>query len=392
MSERLPYLTPRLQGLGVTVFAEMTRLAREHDAVNLGQGYPDFAPDARVTDGAVAAIRAGHNQYAPGDGIPALRAAIAEHQRRFWDLDWDPDGEITVAAGATEAVVAALLALTGTGDEVVLFEPFYDAYLAGTLMAGATPKAVTLRPPGFTFDPEDLRAAITPRTRVLVLNSPHNPTGKVFSQAELETIAHAAVEHDLIVVTDEVYEHLVYEGAHVPIASLPGMRDRTVQISSAGKTFAVTGWKIGWICAQNPLTRAVRTAKQFLTFTNGTPFQHAIAAALGFEGAFFDEQAQVLRGRRDRLVAGLTDAGFAPLQGQGSYYVMVDVAALGHGDDVEFCRTLPAKAGVAAVPCSGFYLEPRRGRGLVRFAFCKTDPVLDEGVARLRAFGGAQEG
>jgi N-succinyldiaminopimelate aminotransferase len=387
MSRRLPYLTSRLQGLGVTVFAEMSRLAAEHDAVNLGQGFPDFSPDPRVTDAAIEAIRAGHNQYAPGDGVPALRRAVAEHQRRFWGLDWDPDTEVRISAGATEAVVAALLALLDTGDEAILFEPFYDAYRAGALMAGAVPKPVPLEAPAFTFDPEQLEAAVTPRTRLIVVNSPHNPTGKVFSRAELEAVAEVALAHDLIVVTDEVYEHLVYDGEHVPIATLPGMRERTVQISSAAKTFSVTGWKVGWFCAQPALARAVLTAKQFLTYTNGTPFQHAIAGALGFEDGFFSGQREAFRGRRDRLTAGLSASGLTPLPSQGSYFVVADARGLGFDDDVEFCRALPVKAGVAAVPCSVFYADPRRGRGLVRFTFSKTDAVLDEGAARLAALG-----
>ncbi len=385
MDQRLPHLTSRLQGLGVTVFAEMSRLAVEHDAVNLGQGFPDFDPDPRVTEAAIAAIREGHNQYAPGNGLPPLRQAISEHQRRFWGLDWDPESEVTVAAGATEALAAALLALCDTGDEVLLLEPYYDAYVAGVRMAGAVPTPVTLRPPRFTFDPEELTAAVSARTRAIVVNSPHNPTGKVFTDTELEAIAACCLEHDLVALTDEVYEHLVYDGSHTPLASLPGMQERTVQISSAAKTFSVTGWKIGWFCAPPELTRAVRTAKQFLTFTNGTPFQHAITQALTFEDAFFDAQADAFRARRDRLAAGLAEAGLDPLPSHGSYFVVADVAPLGYDDDVAFCLDAPAKLGVAAVPCSGFYLDPRRGRGLVRFAFCKTDAVLDDGVQRLRA-------
>jgi N-succinyldiaminopimelate aminotransferase len=384
MSDRLPHLTSRLQGFGTTIFAEMTALALAHDAVNLGQGFPDFAAETSITDAAVDAIRAGHNQYAPGPGLPALRTAIAEHQQRFWHLTYDPDPEVTVTAGATEAICAALQALCETGDEVVLFEPYYDSYLASVAMAGAVPKVVTLRAPDFAYDPADLQAAITPKTRVLLLNSPHNPTGKVFSRTELEHIAALCLEHDLVAVTDEVYEHLVFAGGHLPLAALPGMRERTVTISSAGKTFSVTGWKIGWVCAPPPLTVAVRTAKQFLTFTNGTPFQHAIAGALQLDDGYFTQLLDGYRARRDRLVGGLRDAGFDAFEPDGTYFVTVDVRALGFDDDVEFCRLLPAKAGVAAIPCSVFYADARRGRGLVRFAFCKTDAVLDEGIARLQ--------
>jgi N-succinyldiaminopimelate aminotransferase len=380
---RLPHLTSRLQGFGTTIFAEMTALAQQYDAVNLGQGFPDFDGPASVREAAVEAIRAGHNQYAPGPGVAALRRAIADHQRRFWALDYDPDTEVTVTAGATEAICAALQALCESGDEVVVFEPYYDSYRAGIAMAGATERIVTLRPPHFAFDPDDLRAAITPKTRLLLLNSPHNPTGKVFSRSELELIAALCTEHDLLAVTDEVYEHLVFEDAHVPLASLPGMRGRTVLVSSAGKTFSVTGWKIGWVCAPPALNVAVRTAKQFMTFTNGTPFQHAVAGALGLDDDYFAGFVDDYRARRDRLCQGLADVGFDVYRPQGTYFVTVDVRPLGYHDGLELCRTMPAKAGVAAIPHSVFYVDPRRGQPLVRFAFCKTDAVLDEGIARL---------
>ncbi|MGH3664691.1 MAG: pyridoxal phosphate-dependent aminotransferase [Egibacteraceae bacterium] len=383
MSQRLPYLTSRLQGFGTTIFAEMTRLAVEYGAVNLGQGFPDFDPPEPVEAAAIQAIRDGHNQYAPGVGLPVLRGAIAEHQERFWGLAFDPDEEVTVSAGATEAICAALLALCETGDEVVLFEPYYDSYLASVAMAGAVPKVVTLAPPDFAYDPADLEAAITPKTRAVVLNSPHNPTGTVFPRPQLEHLARLCVAHDLLAITDEVYEHLVFDGDHIPLASLPGMRARTVTISSAGKTFSVTGPKIGWICASPPLTAAVRTAKQWMTFTNGTPFQHAIVEALRLDDGYFTELAAGYRARRDRLTAGLAHAGLEVFSPGGTYLITADIRPLGFDDDVEFCRGLPAKAGVAAIPCSGFYADPRRGRHLVRFAFCKTDGVLDEGIARL---------
>ena len=380
---RLPHLTSRLQGFGTTIFAEMTALAVRHDAVNLGQGFPDFDPPDAVREAAIRAIRDGHNQYAPGSGVPALREAVAEHQRRFWDLDFDPDTEVTVTAGATEAICATLQALCEVGDEVVLFEPYYDSYRASVAMAGAVERVVTLRPPDFAYDPADLEAAITPKTRAVVLNSPHNPTGKVFSRAELEHIAGLCVAHDVLAVTDEVYEHLVYDGAHVPLASLPGMRERTVTISSAGKTFSVTGWKVGWVCAAPALTAAVRTAKQFMTFTNGTPFQHAVAVALRSDDGYFSGLAADYARRRDRLTAGLRAVGFEVFPAGGSYFVCADVRPLGFGDDVEFCRALPKDVGVAAVPTSVFHVDPRRGRSVVRFAFCKTDAVLDEGIRRL---------
>jgi N-succinyldiaminopimelate aminotransferase len=389
MSLRLPYLTSRLQGFGTTIFAEMTALAMAHDAVNLGQGFPDFSAPEPVLAAAQEAIAAGHNQYAPGSGIPALRSAIAAHQHRFWGLDYDPDTEVTVTAGATEAICAALLALCETGDEVVLFEPYYDSHRASVAMAGAVERVVTLRPGagGFAFDPDELDRAVGPKTRAIVLNSPHNPTGKVFTRAELEHVARICVERELIAITDEVYEHLVFDGEHIPLASLPGMRERTVTISSAGKTFSVTGWKIGWMCAPPALTTAVRTAKQFMTFTNGTPFQHAIAGALALGDDFFDDLVSGYRARRDRLVAGLREVGFDLFPSQGTYFVTADIRSVGYDDDMTFCLDLPKRVGVGAIPHSAFYVDPRRGRHLVRFAFCKTDALLDEGIERLRRLG-----
>ncbi len=381
---RLPYLTTRLQGFGTTIFAEMTALATQHGAVNLGQGFPDFEGPEEIKEAAIAAMRAGHNQYCPSQGIPALRQAIAAHQQRFYDLRYDPDHEVTVFAGATEAIASTLMALCEAGDEVVLFEPFYDSYRATVAMAGASPRVIPLRAPDFGYDPELLELSIGPKTRVLVLNSPHNPTGKVFSRAELEHIAALCVQHDVLVLSDEVYEHLVFEGEHVPISTLPGMKDRTVCISSAGKTFSLTGWKIGWACASPDLTRAIRTSHQFVTFCNGTPFQHGIAHALRMDDAFFGAFRDEYRVRRDKLCTGLRDVGFTVLEPAGTYFACVDIRALGFSDDKTLCRLLPEAVGVAAIPNSAFYLDPRRGQHLVRFAFCKTDPVLDEGIARLR--------
>ena len=390
MTQRLPHLTSRLQGFGTTIFAEMTALAIEHDAVNLGQGFPDFQAPQVVKDAAMRAIADDHNQYAPGIGLPTLRHAVAEHQRRFWGLTYDPDTEVTVTAGATEAICATLLALCESGDEVVVFEPYYDSYRASIAMAGAVERVVTLQPPAFSYDPTDLDAVITPKTRAILLNSPHNPTGKVFHRGELEHIARLCTEHDLIAITDEVYEHLVFGTDHVPLASLPGMQERTVTISSAGKTFSVTGWKIGWVCAPPALTTAVRTAKQFMTFTNGTPFQHAIVEALHLGDDFFDEFAAGYRRRRDKLVGGLADIGFEVFEPEGTYFVTADVRSVGFDDGFEFCRTMPAKLGVAAVPNAAFYIDPRRGQPLVRFAFCKTDALLDEGLNRLSALRGTR--
>jgi N-succinyldiaminopimelate aminotransferase len=388
MSERLPHLVSRLQGFGTTIFAEMTALALAHDAVNLGQGFPDFQAPAAVKEAAVKAIEADHNQYAPGIGLPALRQAVAKHQRRFWGLDYDPNTEVTITAGATEAICSTLLSLCEGGDEVVVFEPYYDSYRASIAMAGAVERVVTLQPPGFTYDAADLEAAITPKTRAILLNSPHNPTGKVFTRTELEQIAALCIRHDLLAITDEVYEHLVFGVDHIPLASLPGMRERTVTISSAGKTFSVTGWKVGWVCAPPELTAAVRTAKQFMTFTNGTPFQHAIVEALNLGDNFFDEFTASYQARRDKLVDGLSGIGFEVFPPDGTYFVTADVRSVGFDDGFDFCRTMPAKLGVAAVPNAAFYIDPRRGQSLVRFAFCKTDALLDEGIKRLSALRG----
>jgi N-succinyldiaminopimelate aminotransferase len=385
MTRRVPHLTAKLQGFGTTIFAEMTALALEHDAVNLGQGAPDFAAPAIVKDAAIRAINSDRNQYAPGDGVPALREGIAHHQERFWDLGYDPSSEITVTAGATEAICATLLALCESGDEVVMFEPYYDSYRASIAMAGASERVVTLRPPTFDYDPADLEAAITPRTRAIMVNTPHNPTGKVFSRFELEHIARLCIEHDLIAITDEVYEHLVFDGEHIPLASLPGMQERTVLISSAGKTFSVTGWKIGWTCAPPELTTALRTAKQWMTFTNGHPFQHAIVTALELPDEYFMTYCAQYLGRRDRLVEGLRDVGLEVFEPQGTYFVTADVRSVGYDDGFEFCRTMPAKIGVAAVPNAAFYIDPRRGQSLVRFGFCKTEEAIDEGIRRLGA-------
>jgi N-succinyldiaminopimelate aminotransferase len=383
--DRAPYLSSRLQGFGTTIFAEMSALAVKTGAVNLGQGFPDTDGPAEIAEAAIDAIHAGHNQYPPGIGIPELRHAIARHQQHWYGLDFDPDTEVLVTAGATEAIAATLLALCEPGDEVVTFEPYYDSYAACTSMAGAQRKVVTLRPPDYHFDPDALRNAITPRTRLLLLNSPHNPTGKVFSRDELEVIADVCRTHDLLAVTDEVYEHLVFEGEHVPLATLPGMRDRTVTISSAGKTFSFTGWKIGWACAAPPLLNAVKTAKQFLTYVNGAPFQYAIAEALALPDERILEFGADLRRRRDQLCAGLADAGFTVYPPSGTYFVTTDIRGLGEVDGLAFCRSLPERCGVVAVPNVVFYDDKEAGRSLVRFTFCKRPEVLDEAIRRLGA-------
>jgi N-succinyldiaminopimelate aminotransferase len=373
----------RLEGLGTTVFAEMSALALETGSVNLGQGFPDTDGPIEVSDAAVAAIRAGVNQYSPGPGQPDLRLAITEHQQRFYGLELDPATEVVVTTGATEAVAAALLGLVDPGDEVVALEPFYDSYAACIQMAGGVRVPVTLRAPDFRLDIDQLRAAITDRTRLILLNSPHNPTGTVLTEAELTAVADLAVERDLVVVTDEVYEHMTYDVVHRPLATLPGMRERTLTISSAGKTFSFTGWKVGWATGPAHLVRAVLTAKQFLTFVSGAPFQPAVAVGLRLPDAYFDELRTTLRGKRDRLCAGLREVGLDVFVPQGTYFVTADVRPLGWADGLEFCRDLPRRAGVVAIPHQVFYDDVEAGRPLVRFAFCKRDEVLDEALTRL---------
>jgi N-succinyldiaminopimelate aminotransferase len=371
----------RLAGLGTTIFTEMSALAERTGAVNLGQGFPDEDGPPELLDAAREAIAAGHNQYAPLAGVPALRDAVARHQARFYGLAVDPEDGVQITFGATEAIAAALLALVEPGDEVVLIDPAYDSYAACVAFAGGVRRTVTLRPPDWALDGDALRAAIGPRTRAVLVNSPHNPTGKVFTRAELELIAAACREHDLVAITDEVYEHLVFAGEHVPLASLDGMAGRTLTISSLGKTFSCTGWKVGWATGPAELVAGVRTAKQFLTFAGATPLQHAGAVALGLPDAWYDAFAEGMRARRDRLCAGLAAAGLRVIEPDGTYFANVLV----EGDGAAFCRALPERAGVVAIPTGVFYADPDAGRSLVRFTFCKRAEVLDEGVRRLRA-------
>jgi N-succinyldiaminopimelate aminotransferase len=378
-----PDLVPRLRRFGTTVFAEMSALAERTGSINLGQGFPDRDGPPEVAEAAIAAIHGGRNQYPPGPGLLELREAIATHQRRFYALDFDPNGEVLVTAGATEAITAAVLALCDAGDEVVLFEPFYDSYGAAVALAGARRVVVPLEPPGWTFDPDRLAAVITPRTRLVLLNTPHNPTGKVFNRAELHAVAEVCQRHDLLVVTDEVYEHLIFEGVHVPLCTLPGMAERTLTVSSAGKTFSFTGWKIGWVCGPATLVAAVRTVKQFLTYVNGAPFQPAVAAGLGLPDTYFTTAAAALGRGRDRLCTGLANAGFEVFWPHATYFAVVGLGGLGAADGVAFCRDLPARCGVVAIPAAAFYDDPGQPRPLVRFAFCKQPDVLDEAVRRL---------
>lgn len=386
-SER-PLLNRRLTEFGTTIFAEMSALALRTGSINLGQGFPDTDGPEEVREAAVRALREGRgNQYPPGPGVPELRGAIAAHQERRYGLSYDPDAEVLVTAGATEAIAAALLALVEPGDEVVALEPYYDSYAACIAMAGGTRVPVTLRPDGgaFRLDLDELRAAVTPRTRLLLVNTPHNPTGTVLTRAELTAIAELAVERDLLVVTDEVYEHLVYDEAeHIPLATLPGMRGRTVTIGSAGKTFSFTGWKVGWVTATPELVTAVRSAKQFLTYVSSGPFQYAVAEALALPDAYFEAFRQDMRTKRDILAAGLAEAGFKVYDTAGTYFITTDIRPLGETDGFAFCRALPERAGVVAIPNAVFYDHRDAGAPFVRFAFCKRAEVLKEAAERLR--------
>ncbi|GGU60242.1 aminotransferase [Streptomyces albospinus] len=387
-----PLLNRRLAAFGTTIFAEMSALAQRTGAINLGQGFPDADGPEEVREAAVRALRDGRgNQYPPGPGIPELRTAVAAHQQRFYGhlgLSYDPDTEVLVTAGATEAIAASLLALLEPGDEVIALEPYYDSYAACIAMAGGSRVPVTLRPsPGtgtYHLDLDELRGAVTDRTRLILLNTPHNPTGTVLTRDELTAVAELAVERDLLVVTDEVYEHLVFEGEHLPLASFPGMRERTVTIGSAGKTFSFTGWKVGWVTASPELTAAVRSAKQFLTYVSAGPFQYAVAEALALPDGYFTAFRDDLRAKRDILANGLTDAGFQVFRPAGTYFITTDIRPLGEQDGFAFCRALPERAGVVAIPNAVFYDHRNQGAPFVRFAFCKSTATLEEAAGRLK--------
>lgn len=371
----------RVGGLGTTIFTEMTALAQATGAINLGQGFPDTDGPSEAIEAAVTALRGGENQYAPLPGVPVLREAVLAHQRAWYGLE--PE-DLLVTFGATEAIASAVLALTDPGDEVIVIEPYYDSYTACVRFAGADRRVVTLRPPDFALDPDELNAAARAaggRARLLLLNTPHNPTGRVFTDAELSAVARVCQEYDLVCVSDEVYEHLVFDGRHVPIATLPGMAQRTLTISSVGKSFSFTGWKIGWCSGPAQLVAAVRGVKQFLTFAGGTPLQHAAAAALSLPEHHLGDLRESLRANRDRMAAAIRDAGWEPLLPQGTYFINADVGR----DGVEFCRELPERAGVVAIPTSVFYDDKQAGAQLVRFAFCKRPEVIEEAARRLTA-------
>jgi len=375
-------LVPRLRPFTSTIFAEITQLAVEHGALNLGQGFPDTDGPASLLADAQQAIATGANQYPPAPGLPALREAVAAHQRRCHSLSVDPD-DVLVTMGATEAIAAAVIALCEPGDEVVVFEPYYDSYPAVVAMAGATRRTVALRAPDFQPDPAELRAAFGPRTKAVLVNTPHNPTGTVFGPDTLRAIGDLAIEHDAVVITDEVYEHMTFDVPHVPMATLPGLADRTLTISSAGKTFSVTGWKIGWVHGPAELVAAVRAVKQFLTFAGGAPFQPAVAKALG--EADYPAISAGLRPKRDLMVTGLREVGLRVFEPRGTYFVVADLAPLGVTDAAAYARAMPAKVGVAAVPVSVFCDDPDLAPTLLRFAFCKRDEVLLEALRRLAA-------
>ena len=371
--------------ISASIFAEMSALAARTGAINLGQGFPDEDGPAVVLEAARQAISDGVNQYPPGRGMPVLLDAIARHQQRFYGLTVDPATEVLVTAGATEALSATLLALLEPGDEVVTFEPFYDAYGGLIALANGVHRTVRLRAPDFQPDLDELAAVITDRTRLILVNNPHNPTGTVFSRETLEQIVALAHRHDALIVTDEVYEHLTFGVAHLPVATLPGARERTITISSGGKTFSTTGWKIGWLTAPAPIVTVIIAVKQFLTYVNGAPFQPATALGLDLPDSYFSGIADDLRVKRDQLAAGLREAGFSISSPQGSYFIVADAAALGYNDGVAFARALPDLAGVVGVPITAFCLPENRAEyaSLVRFAFCKKADVLSEAVGRL---------
>jgi aspartate/methionine/tyrosine aminotransferase len=385
------FASEKVRSFGTSVFAEMSRLAVQHQAVNLGQGFPDFAGPDFVKEAAKRAIDADLNQYAVSHGHPRLRKAVAAEFGRRFDLDIDPDAHVTVASGATEVIFDAIQAFIGPGDELVAFEPFYDSYPTSTKMAGGTFRPVRLNPPDWSFDRNELTAAITDRTRVILLNTPHNPTGKVFIREEIEFIADLAREHDLVVLSDEVYDRILYHGAcHIPIATLPGMWERTLTINSTGKTFSMTGWKIGYAIGPAPLNAAIRAVHQFVTFASATPFQEAMAEAIeqAEERDFYPQLAAEYDERRIALDDALSEAGIPALPIKGSYFLMADVSDLGFQSDVEFCRWLVSNHGVAAVPPSAFYLDAETAPLLARFCFAKRLDTIAEARTRLqKAFG-----
>ena len=380
-------MADRVAGFGTTIFSEINQLAAQHNAVNLGQGKPDFDGPNHIIEIAMDALADGeHNQYAPGTGIRELRNAIAKHDKDFYGLEIDPDREITVSVGATEGIYSAIMGLVDPGDEVIVFEPFYDSYIPSIEMAGAVPRYCPLRPPNWDFDTDELRAMFNEKTRAIIVNTPHNPTGKIYTEDELTLIADLCKEHDVIAITDEVYEHIIFDGhQHTPLITLPDMFERTVRIGSIGKTYSVTGWKIGWVVGNPELVTGTQRARQFMTFAVAHPLQVGAAHALTLPDSYYAQLQQMYQDKRDRLVNILKAAGFKTATPQGSYFVMADFSDLFDGDDVEFAKWLIREVGVAAIPPTFFYSEPNKHivSKQARFAFCKSDPVLDAAEDKL---------
>ncbi len=380
-------MAQRVAGLGTTIFTEINQLALQHNALNLGQGKPDFDAPADIVEAAVRALKDGaHNQYAPGPGLPALRQAVAAHAARFYDLALDPDQGVIITAGATQGVLSAIFGTVNPGDEVIVIEPYFDSYVPNIEWAGAVPIYVPLHPPAWTLDPDELRRAFTPRTRALLLNTPHNPTGRVFTREELTLIAGLCIEHDAIVLSDEVYEHLVFDDArHIPIATLPGMFERTLTISSLGKSFSATGWKVGWVYGAPDLVAGALRAHQFITFAVNHPAQAAAAYALSLPGTYYEELQAMYTAKRDLLMHGLTAAGLKARQPEGTYFVMADFSEVFDGDDIDFAKYLTSEIGVACIPPTFFYStqHAHMASTQARFAFCKSDDLLRQAGERL---------
>jgi len=384
-------LASRTVGFTESVIREMTRLNAAHGGINLAQGFPNFAAPSELKEAAKRAIDADVNQYAITWGAKSLRDALARTYRELYGIPVDPETMLTVTCGSTEAMVSTLLAIVDPGDEVVVLEPFYENYGPDAAICGATPVFVPLRPPDYTFDPDELRRAFSARTKAIIVNTPNNPTGRVFTRVELELIASLCQEHDAIAVTDEIYEHILYDGEHIPMATLEGMAERTVTISGASKTFSVTGWRVGWIVAPAALTSGIRKVHDFVTVGAPAPLQEAVAAGLGLGRAYYDRLAHEYRARRDALVRSLDAAGFAPNTPDGAYYVLCDITPFGFDDDTQFAHWLVREVGVAGVPGSSFFSRRELGRQIIRFTFCKTEDVLaaaGERLARTRELAG----
>lgn len=379
------YLTTKLQPFGASVFAEMTKMAVDNNAINLSQGFPDFDGPEFIKEAACEAIKAGHNQYANTFGVPALRKAISEKYKKFYGLSYNPDTEISILAGATEAIFTTIISIINAGDEVIILEPYYDSYPVAVTMAGGICKYLTLEFPDFKVDFEKLEALVTKKTRMIIINTPHNPSGKVFTRSELETLAAIAIKHDLIVMSDEVYEHITFDGVkHIPTATIDGMFDRTITISSTGKTFSMTGWKIGTVCAPAPICAAVRTAHQYVIFAVATPFQHAMIKGFEAPDSFYRELIEFYTAKRDMMAKSLTQQGFDIVMPKGSYFIMADFTRFGFTNDVEFCKYLTSQIKVAAIPPTSFYFNKKYGEKLVRFAFCKKEETLAAAADRLK--------